>query len=456
MTFAERNMVYLLAGMTLVVIGGLLLVDPASVATVLIAPAVFMVLVILWSAIRGHRFGVMTLVFLTVFLIDATFRRREFTDKSLDYQVLMKVGLLVTIATVSILHIRRWAHVLLLPSNIPSIMFLCWLCLTAAVSEVPAYSALSAFSIYSIAMFCAFIFNSYDRVDIFAVMVAAIVVFCIVSIIVYFAIPDLGHFIYWDNGELFLSARLSGIGGSANNIGRLAAFGLILCGLHAREFRRYHWLFVPLSFFIMSLALLMTNSRTSTAMVVGVLLGAYALNWRRFYLVVLIVTIGIAITLFILPSGEQALTLISRGGGVEEVSSMTGRTNIWHAVLVLSAERPIAGYGYASSIFVLPEHERLVGFAVGHAHNLILQLLLTTGWTGVVLFIGAVLSIGTRAVYTGNWVVLALLAILLLNGITEASGFTTLANICSLAFTIAITLPPHRDRSYEDDPAYQC
>ncbi|HEY7647263.1 MAG TPA: O-antigen ligase family protein [Hyphomicrobiales bacterium] len=449
-------MVYLLAGMTLVVIGGLLLVDPASITTVLIAPAVFMFLVILWSAIRGHRFGVMALVFIAVFLIDATFRRREFSDKSLDYQVMMKVGLWLTIAAVSVVHFRRWAHIILLPSNIPWIIFLCWLCLTAAVSEVPAYSAMTAFSIYSFAIFCAFIFNNYDRVEIFAVMVAAIVVFCIVSIVVYFAIPDLGHFIYWDNDVRFLSARLSGIAGSANNLGRLAAFGLILCGLYFREFRRYHRLFVPLSFFIMSLALLMTNSRTSIAMVIAVLLGAYVLNWRRFYLVVLMVTIAIAMALIVVPSGEQALTVISRSGNVEEVSSMTGRTNIWHAVLVLSAERPIAGYGYASSIFVLPEHERLVGFAVGHAHNLILQLLLTTGWTGVVLFIGAVLSVGTRAVYTGNRVVLALLAILVLNGITEASGFTTLANICSLAFTIAITLPPHRDRSYEDNPAYQC
>jgi O-antigen ligase len=412
-------------------------------------------LVILWSAVRGYRFGVMALVFIAVFLIDATFRRREFTDKSLDYQVLMKIGLWVTIATVSVVHFRRWAGVLLLPSNIPSTMFLCWLCLTAAVSEVPLYSAMTSFSIYSFAMFCAFIFNTYDRVDIFAVMVAAIVFFCVVSIIVYFAVPDLGHFIYWDNNERYLSARLSGIAGSANNLGRLAAFGLILCGLYARDFRRYHRLFVPVSFFIMSLALLMTNSRTSMMMVVGILFAAYVLNWRRSYLVVLVLTIGIAIALVMVPLGEQALTVMSRSGNIEEVSSMTGRTSIWHAVLVLSAERPFAGYGYASSIFVLPEHERLVGFSVGHAHNLILQLLLTTGWTGVALFLAAVLSVGMRAAHARDWVVIAMLAIVVLNGITEASGFTTLANICSLAFTIAITLPPPRDRSHDDYPAYQ-
>jgi hypothetical protein len=48
-----------------------------------------------------------------------------------------------------------------------------------------------------------------------------------------------------------------------------------------------------------------------------------------------------------------------------------------------------------------------------------------------------------------------MLAVVVLNGITEASGFTTLANICSLAFTIAITLPPQRSDSHEDHSAYQ-
>jgi hypothetical protein len=37
-----------------------------------------------------------------------------------------------------------------------------------------------------------------------------------------------------------------------------------------------------------------------------------------------------------------------------------------------------------------------------------------------------------------------MLSVVVLNGITEASGFTTLANMCSLAFAIAVTLPPQR------------
>jgi hypothetical protein len=65
--------------------------------------------------------------------------------------------------------------------------------------------------------------------------------------------------------------------------------------------------------------------------------------------------------------------------------------------------------------------------------------------------------------------VLVLLSFVLFNGVTESSGFTTLANICSVAFAIAVTLPrpvhvPEspafamrrgQTRSYEDHRPYQ-
>jgi hypothetical protein len=135
MTAADRNAALVLGGATLAVTFGLLLADPSALITILVLPGALLLSLILWSALRGERFGIMALVFLGVFLIDATFRRREFTDKSLDYQVLMKIGLWLTIALVSLIHLRRWASVLMVPSNIPWIMFLSWLCLTAAVSQ---------------------------------------------------------------------------------------------------------------------------------------------------------------------------------------------------------------------------------------------------------------------------------------------------------------------------------
>jgi hypothetical protein len=49
---------------------------------------------------------------------------------------------------------------------------------------------------------------------------------------------------------------------------------------------------------------------------------------------------------------------------------------------------------------------------------------------------------------------LVLLAYVLLNGLTESSAFGTVANICTLAFAIAVTLPPGWN-IYESDRSYQ-
>ncbi len=456
MTLAEQRAAYLLGAATLFIVSAILLFDPSALIAAAALPAILFSGLIIWSALRGERFGTMALLFVAVFLIDATFRRREFNDKSLDYQVLMKVSVWAVMMLVSVVNIRSWYRMLLMPTNIPWIVFLSWLCLSAVISIYPAYSALTSLSIYAYAMFCAYVFSKYERFEVFAVIVASITLFCAVSFVVYFTMPEYGRFIYWLNGELYLSGRMAGITGSANNLGRVAAFGLVLVGLYHRQLSHVHRLFVPLTALVMFVVLIMTNSRSALAMTLVILLAVHGLNWRRFYLVVLLCSLAAIAFLMFLPFADQVASVVSRSGDADEVTSLTGRTSIWNAVLYLSAERPWMGYGYGSSVFLLPANENLVGFSVSHAHNLFLQLLLTTGWVGLGLFAAAFFTVGFRAAYVRDWVAVAMLSVVVLNGITEASGFTTLANICSLAFAIAITLPPtpHQSEYNEDSIAY--
>jgi O-antigen ligase len=146
-----------------------------------------------------------------------------------------------------------------------------------------------------------------------------------------------------------------------------------------------------------------------------------------------------------IPAGDEILKMISRSGDVSEVTSMTGRSDIWAAVPKLIEGRIWTGFGYASSIFVIPAHEAEVGFLTSHAHNLMLQLLLTTGWIGVGLFTISFLLTGLRAAYFADRTILLLLGFVILNGITESSAFSSVANICTLAYALAVTLPPERD-----------
>jgi O-antigen ligase len=204
---------------------------------------------------------------------------------------------------------------------------------------------------------------------------------------------------------------------------------------------------------VLSLSLLLTNSRSSIAMVVALWAAVYLLRWRRLYLLIFGISVLLLGAVVAIPAGDEVLKLVSRSGDVGEITSMTGRSTIWHAIPALVETRPWTGYGYASSIVVLPEHEREVGFLTTHAHNLALQLLLTTGWVGLGLFSLTILTTGLRLAFFADRTGLVMLAFVILNGLTESSAFCTLANICTVAFAIAVTLPPEKPY-YEDDHPY--
>jgi O-antigen ligase len=468
-TLTERRAAGAVGVTGLVVVVGLLAFAPSGLIAVVALPGVAALAVLAWGALHGSRLAVLPLLFAAVFLTDAVFRIRDYADKDVDFQVFLKLAIWAGIAAVALMHVRTWAMTLLMPSNTPAVLFLVWLMATAAISPVPAYSFVAAFSIVAYVLFSAYVFATYDRVTVFAAIVAAIVAFCAISILVYFAVPEFGRYVYWLNEQRYVSARLAGIAGSANNMGRIAAFGLILVGLYARDFHRLHRLFVPVSALIMGAALLLTNSRTSLMMVIGILAAVYLLKWRRLHLLMFAVAFALIASALLLPFGNELGKLVARSGNLEEITSLTSRTDIWYAVFKLAEAQPWTGYGYASSVYVLPLHEREVGFLTSHAHNLMLQLLLTTGWIGVVLFSLSMVAVAFRAAIRRDRDVLVLLSFVLFNGVTESSGFTTLANICSVAFAIAVTLPrPVHDaespalamrrgqtRSHEDHRPYQ-
>ena len=455
MTLTSNHFFVLSAIVAMAVAAALALFDPSSLMAIAALPIVFGGIVLLWGVVNGHRFATLLHLFLTAFLMHAVFRIRDYQEKDVDFQVVIKIVLWITVGTVAIIHARRWIELLRNPINLPCFLFLMWLFLTAPIAPNPTYTLVSAFSIFACVAFSAYVFSAFEAKDAFATIVLSIMLFCAVSIVVYFAIPEFGHYVYWVNEERFISPRLAGIAGSANNMALVAAFGLVVTGLYAREFHRMNRLFVPLSVLLCGAALLMTNSRSPLVMVILILLLVYAFTWKRLYAGLFVASVALLVLAALIPFGQEfLLKAFSRSGDASEVTSFTGRTDIWYAVLKLVEAQPLMGYGYASSVFVLPQHASEVGFATSHAHNVILQLLLTTGWIGVALFTLSIAGVTLRAIVYRDRVAFGMVAFVLLNGITESSGFTTLANICSLAFGIAVSLPAPT-RAHEDHHSYQ-
>jgi O-antigen ligase len=143
------------------------------------------------------------------------------------------------------------------------------------------------------------------------------------------------------------------------------------------------------------------------------------------------------VLLLLIPFSDQILIGLSRSGRADELATGTSRTLIWQVVSMLAWQKPLLGWGYGSTVFLLPQYEHYMGHAAPHAHNIVLQLWITTGFVGVGLFLLAASTRFILALARGERTIVALLLFVILNGLTESSAFGGIANITSIALILA-------------------
>jgi exopolysaccharide production protein ExoQ len=112
-------------------------------------------------------------------------------------------------------------------------------------------------------------------------------------------------------------------------------------------------------------------------------------------------------------------------------ATLTGRTQIWTAVMHQIAKRPVTGFGYGavwdSTSFwgPLPEMSKEQGFIIHEAHNAWLAVWLELGYIGLVGWAVLFVSVWARAiggvfVGAGAYFALPVLAVFSLHSVTEA------------------------------------
>jgi O-antigen ligase len=155
---------------------------------------------------------------------------------------------------------------------------------------------------------------------------------------------------------------------------------------------------------VFGLALVLTNSRSS---IMG-LVAAMAISW---FFTARIGAIGMLIAACVLslfgvvifyPGLQDAFlsllaSLFARSGHVAELTTFTGRQQIWEASWRLIQMAPWIGYGMSSVAIVLPRaHSDEWGNTVATAHNSLLESLISVGWLGTLPLILVVILAGGR------------------------------------------------------------
>ncbi len=149
---------------------------------------------------------------------------------------------------------------------------------------------------------------------------------------------------------------------------------------------------------------------------------------------VVIATLGLC-GLFVLEiaySGEflsnKLISAITKSGKAEELTSATGRTEIWYHVIAAISERPLFGWGLDCAASV--------GLEAGSTHNLILNVTLSSGVFVGLLCIGLLSWTAWKGLRSDQPAIRAIAAYVLISGIVEDTVFESFPSILTILWII--------------------
>ncbi|MGE0754807.1 MAG: O-antigen ligase family protein [Alphaproteobacteria bacterium] len=389
------------------------------------------------------------LLFINTFMAESVFRHRDYDDKSIDLQVILKLGVWMFSFLFCVYYYRLWARKLLQVDNFFQVILLAMIGVSCLYAPNFVYSAASAFSLIAILFMLLMASAVLTSKELIRQIIYGCSAVIFISIIVYFAAPDFGRMKEWVNGVLISSNRISGITGTANACGYIAAMALL--GLYYyRQFLpkpdRIYWLLVAINL----AGLFMSNSRTAmAALLVALLMGGLITAGPARLAALCMGVCLVMITAFTIDY-DMLFSLLSRSGEVSEITSGTGRTEIWAYTIELIHQRPFFGWGYASSNSIIPAAADEIGFVANHTHNAFLQIALSIGYTGLFVF---VVLIGLKIFYSFRSRVqlnIAFIFFLLVDGLTEPIAFQGPATTTTLVLATVLAL--NYSHNHETDP----
>jgi exopolysaccharide production protein ExoQ len=384
--------------------------------------------------------------FLVLFISPTSFRIRDYADKSLDLQTgikLIGIGLSLAVPVIACISRQiRLSHRLILLW----LGFLISFIASSVQSPQLFVSLTDSIAFLGCFLFCLWMAERFGETTTVTLIIATVGIISALSLVVYFTNPELGRMHAWLGSEFGENNRIKGIAESPNGLGTMTSIALILMILYFKRMsinaRRITLAVAPLAL----ICLVMSENRMS--MLAMLICGCfwYMAKGNRTANYLFAALIAAILIFTILSSPESVMSGLSRSGDAAEITTGTGRAQIWSVVLEMIAMRPIFGYGYAAATFILPEDPRLFSVAA-HAHNMYLQILFSGGIVSAGLFLASLIPTIYYGVRYRCTAPLILLFFFLFRGLTEPTPFSGLPSFGGYAFFIAIAFIASRVRT---------
>lgn len=424
-----------------------------AVRTVIALAPLFALAILIGGAV-GARVALLTLLVLMFVMTDLSIRQRALTDTSLDAQNVVKLAVWGLGLLVAVFHRDALRRALSGTPHMWLLLFALWCTATALYSPIPMYTLGGGIAFVAMVLFAIVV---RSRMPDALVLKAGLYTFgCLtwLALAMYLAIPDRAM-AAMEGGSIM---RLAGPFGSPNNLGRIAAIALLMCTWSLLT--RTHRLTSP-GLVLVSVGaiacLYLSQSRTAGlafCLSVLVLLAIRRASWA-FGLLALTAAAALVWSLLDIRIDDVA-ALVSRTGHVSELTTMTGRTTIWQFVWGEIQKEPLLGYGFASTKYTIPLGYRdYWGWTTASAHNMWLQVWMTTGLVGVVLLAAALLSQVLYCWRTEDVVSASLLIFVLILGLAEGSALGPAPNVLTVVWALWMARQAPLRVGHDPRPAVQ-
>ena len=372
---------------------------------------------------------------------------------NVDATVLLKIGFLGIAGLYGVIGAYTDSKVRRLMFSFPVVWI--WLlfgfyCLGVVKSVTPKESVASAISIACVLLCTSRVLVQHGVESVLRTVLYALSAFVLISWLLFLFVPEIGVF-EEDTVEGQIFKRMGGLA-HPNTLGQFSGLNIVLGLLFFRNYglkmNKWRWLVIALA----AGALIASVSRTSLIATVFALVFVYRDKClRREYLpyifglgiVGLMGLLALSATTDLGSAIESKLAVVSKSGDAEELTTATGRAEIWAYSIKLIVQQPVFGYGAATSKWFLSDYSL-------YTHNLVLNVAFSTGVFGGLACLMMVLGRVSSVIYRPHRIADALLVFILVNGMFENVIFSILCGLPTIVWIIAMAIPVMDNIAEED------
>ncbi|WP_417745132.1 O-antigen ligase family protein [Rosistilla oblonga] len=377
------------------------------------------------------------LVFAVVFLNAADFRGDTGEEFSVHWQIYLRLLICAVCGGTGILLVSKSYRAFLTFPGFLITLLIAWIGVTLPFSVDRTYSLAAYVSLGAVAMLIPAAMQILGGYRYLMIVAAGLMTFIVGSWIAYLVFPEIGIFKEQITQTEVLE-RMGGLG-HPNELGLYSAFTTVLFAVLGYG-RRLSYLIVVPAMLLSLVTLVVCFSRTSMGITLVGLLVVYRkeLFTQQTVIATLLLAILAIPPIFVVAGNGgfdwlvgDALEKLSKSGTADELTTATGRTDIWAYAIQRIGEQPLHGYGYMTARFVMEKYSY-------HCHNIVLNMCLNTGVIGGMTLLSMVLYFVYAIYHDPRYEVDGLVAVILAGGLIDGLLFAAVPSAAVLIWFSAL------------------